>query len=59
MSLFSLLVLVLVFALLFFLARMIPDPSLRTVAIVVLVVIAILVLLNMVGLVPLGDLRIN
>lgn len=60
MSLVSLFVLVLVFGLLLYLVRVLPiDPPFKTAAVVILIIIAILVLLGMVGLVPIGDLRVG
>lgn len=60
MSLIGLLVLVIVFGLLAYLIRVLPiDPPFKTAAYVILVIIAILVLLGMIGVVPLGNLRVG
>ena len=60
MTLLGLLVLCIVFGLLLYLVRLLPlEPPFKTAALVILIVIAILVLLGMVGVVPLGNLRIN
>lgn len=60
MSLVSLLVLVIVFGLLFYIINLLPLAApWKTVALVILVITAILVLLGMIGVVPLGSLRIS
>jgi len=60
MSLIGLLILVIVFGLLFYLINLLPLAApWKTVALVILIIIAIVVLLSMIGLVPLGNLRVS
>ena len=59
MSLIGLLVLVLVFVLILWLVRMIPDATIQKVAMVVVIVIAVLYLLHGLGLVGLNLQKIS
>ena len=62
MSLFSLLVIVIVLGLIYWLITMLPIPApFKTVAIVIFIIICILVLLNMIGIFDtgIGHLRIR
>lgn len=60
MSLIGLLVVVIILGLLLYVVQMLPIPQpFKNAAIVIVVLIAIIFLLGLIGVVPLGDVRIS
>lgn len=60
MSLISLLVVIVVLGLIYWLITMLPLPApFKTIAIVIFIIICILVLLSMIGVVDVGNIRIR
>lgn len=60
MSLISLLVLIIVFGLIYWLITILPLPApFKTIAVVVFVVICILILLSFIGVLDVGNIRIG